>query len=162
MCRHAPELAPLYSSIIELRRVCGLVETAFLVSLGQPTDRISYYARWPIFIESECASAAGMSALAWTRFHYLTRPARLLRLIIDDVAKFIENKRARWSPYATLERCADKLEHLRSLIRAISPQRRRKIETAADRGVCKHIVDVEAVLEGCVPLSFYLISPLCL
>lgn len=103
-----------------------------------------------------------MSTLAWTRFRYLTRPARLLRLIIEDVAKFIENKRARWSPYATLERCADKLEHLRLLIRAISPQRRRKIQTAAERGVCKHIIDVEAVLEECVPLLFHVISPLCL
>jgi len=89
-----------------------------------------------------------MSALAWTRFRYLTRPSRLLRAIIDDVAKFIERKRARWSPYATLERCSDKLEHLRSLVRAISPQRRRKIQTAAERGVCKRITDIEAVLEG--------------
>ena len=103
-----------------------------------------------------------MSALAWTRFLYLTRPSRLLRIIIDDIAKFIEHKRARWSPYATLERCSDKLEHLRSLVRAISPQRRRKIQTAADMGVCKHITDIEKVLDGCVPHLFHLISPLCL
>ena len=103
-----------------------------------------------------------MSALAWTRFRHLVKPSRVLRVIICDIAKFIEEKRARLSPYATLERCSNKLEHLRSLVLAISPRRRRKIQTAADRGVCKYITDVELILEACVPLLFHLISPLCL
>lgn len=128
-------------------------------SVSRPANRYICYAHCPIIIESDCS---GMSALAWTQFFYLTRPPRLPQIIIREISDFIEHHRARLSPYATIERCSYRLEHLRSLVRAISPQRRRKIQVAAERGVCYYVTDVEMMLEKCVPLYSTSLPPPCL
>jgi len=87
-----------------------------------------------------------MSSAAWTKFSSLVWPPRIAEAIISRTATTIEQHRAYLSPYATLERCLTRLEHTNALLRGISPERRRKIQSAAERGVCKYLTDIELEL----------------
>ncbi len=98
---------------------------------------------------------------AWTKFGgvALTWPPHAAWTIISRTAAVVDRLKHRvyLSPYSTLERCENTLEHIKTYIQGISPERRQKIQTAAERGVCLHLVDVERELERCV--VFYSISP---
>ncbi len=107
-----------------------------------------------------CRLADGMSSLAWTMFRslVLTRLLRIARTIFSSIAAVLEEQRAQLSPHASLERCSVKLEeHIRAVIENISPERRRKIQSAAERGACKYLTDIE--LELLRRVLFHPISP---
>ena len=58
------------------------------------------------------------------------------------------------SPHPILQKCLHKLEYLQGALDRISDHRRRKIETAAQRGTCKHLRDIEFELDRYVLLNF--------
>ena len=80
-----------------------------------------------------------MPSSAWT-----TRPSLIAKAIISRAATIVDGH----SPYNTFQECWKTLEHIRVLINEISPERRRKIQIAAERGACKHdLPDLELELE---------------
>ena len=91
-----------------------------------------------------------MSSLAWTKLatiiYKLAWPPRAARAIVSSTAASLEETRERLSPYASLQRCSVRLEHIRALIEGISPERRRKIQTAAENGACRYLSDIELEL----------------
>jgi len=58
------------------------------------------------------------------------------------------------SPHTILQQCLHKLEYLQVVLDGISDERRRKIETAAQRRTCKHLRDIEFELDRYVLLNF--------
>jgi hypothetical protein len=106
-----------------------------------------------------CRPADGMSSLAWTMFRSLVliRLLRIARTIFSSTTAVLKEQRAQLSPHASLERCSVRLEHIRAVIENISPERRRKIQSAAERGACRYLTDIELVLLRRV--LFHSISP---
>ncbi|KAI0250604.1 hypothetical protein BJV78DRAFT_1217256 [Lactifluus subvellereus] len=82
---------------------------------------------------------------AWT-----TRPSLIAKAIVSRAATIVNEHTTYLSPYSTFQECWKTLEHIRVLINGISPERRRKIQIAAERGACKHLRDLELELESLV------------
>ena len=57
------------------------------------------------------------------------------------------------TPHTILQKCLHKLEYLQGILDGISDERRRKIETAAQRGTCKHLRDIEFEMDRYVLLN---------
>jgi hypothetical protein len=74
------------------------------------------------------------------------QPARIARAAVSPISLMIEYQNYS-SPYTVLQQCLDKLERIEALLQGISVERRRKIETAAQRGLCNHLRDVEFELD---------------
>lgn len=91
-----------------------------------------------------------MSSLAWIKL------GKIASSIVSSapIVRFIEKNRAGLSPYAALERCLDRLEYIESLIQGILPERRRKIQIAAERRLCMYLTDIELELARYIPLNF--------
>jgi hypothetical protein len=102
-----------------------------------------------------------MSSLAWTKLatiiYMLAWPPRLVRTVVSSTAASLEETRERLSPYASLQRCFMRLEHIRQLVEGISPERRRKIQAAAERGACRYLSDIELKLLRYVMFPFDLV-----
>jgi len=80
-------------------------------------------------------------------------PSRVANAIISPFSTMIEYRNYS-SPHTILQQCLEKLEYIQGLLDGISDQRRRKIETAAQRRLCKHLRDIEFELDRYVLLDF--------
>ena len=80
-------------------------------------------------------------------------PSNVANAIISPFATVIEYRNYS-SPHTILQQCLDKLEYFQRLLDGMSDQRRRKIETAAQRRTCKHLRDIELELDRYVLLNF--------
>ena len=97
-----------------------------------------------------------MSTAAWTKFISLALAVwshRITRTVFSHSAVILEEQRVQLSPHASLYRCFLRLEHIDAVIQNISPERRRKIQAAAERGLCRYLSDVDLELERHVPLN---------
>ena len=115
-----------------------------------------------------------MSTAAWTKFGDLARAwplaSRVAYSAFSHTAAILEEKGEQLSPGASLQRGSLQrsflmLEDLDTVIRNISPERRRKIQAAAERGLCRYMRDVELELQRCVllnPVSFFRSEPAAL
>jgi len=97
-----------------------------------------------------------MSTAAWTKFGSLALAAwshHIARTVFSHTAAILEEQRVLLSPHASLHRCFILLEHIDAVIQNISPERRRKIQAAAERGLCRYLSDVDLELERRVLLN---------
>ena len=96
-----------------------------------------------------------MSAAAWTKFGNLVLAwlHRVTRTVFSHSAAIAEGQRIQFTPHASLHRSITRLEHIDAVIQNISPERRRKIQAAAERGLCRYLSDVDLELERCVRLD---------
>ena len=84
-----------------------------------------------------------MPSLVWT-----TGPSLVAKAIVSRAATIVKEHTSYLSPYSTFQECWKTLEHIQVLINEISPERRRKIQIATERGACKHdLPDLELELE---------------
>ena len=79
-------------------------------------------------------------------------PANIASVVLSPITTMIEFQRFS-SPHTVLQQCLNKLEHLQRLINEMSAQRQRKIETAARRGTCHHLKDIQFELDRYVLLN---------
>ena len=89
-----------------------------------------------------------MPSSAWT-----ARPSLIVKAIISRATTIVNEHTTYLSPYSTFQDCWKTLEHIRVLINNISPERRRKIQIAAERGACKPLLDHELELERYISLN---------
>jgi len=96
-----------------------------------------------------------MSTAAWTMFDSLALAwlHRIARTVFSHTAAVLEEKRVQFTPHASLHRCFVRLEYMDAVIQNISPERRRKIQAAAERGLCRYLSDVDLELERRVLLN---------
>lgn len=93
-----------------------------------------------------------LSSVQNTLRNIVTGPSRVANTIISPFSTVIYRNYS--SPHTILQQCLDKLEYLQGLLDGISDERRRKIETAAQRRTCKHLRDIEFELDRYVLLGF--------
>ena len=90
-----------------------------------------------------------MSTAAWTKFDSLVLAwlQCIARTVSSHTAAILEEKRVQFTPHASLHRCFARLAYMDAVIQNISPERRRKIQAAAERGLCRYLSDVDLELE---------------
>ena len=90
-----------------------------------------------------------MSTAAWTKFGGLALAwlHHITRTVSSHSAVILEETQVQFTPHASLHRSFARLAHIDAVIQNISPERRRKIQAAAERGLCRYLSDVDLELE---------------